>query len=68
MLDSGDTWQGSGTAYWTRGKDMVGAANRLGIEIMTGHWDFTYPEEEILANMEAFDGEFIAQNIKEYRL
>ena len=64
LLDSGDTWQGSGTALWTRGQDMVGACNLLGVDIMTGHWEFTYQEDEVRANIEAFDGEFIAQNIK----
>lgn len=64
LLDGGDTWQGSGTALWTRGMDMVGACNRLGVEIMTGHWEFTYLEEEVLKNIEAFSGEFVAQNVK----
>ena len=64
LLDGGDTWQGSGTAYWTRGKDMVGACNLLGVDIMTGHWEFTYREEEVLANIGAFNGEFIAQNVR----
>ena len=64
LLDGGDTWQGSGTAYWTRGKDMVGACNLLGVDVMTGHWEFTYPEDEIHALLEELDAEFIAQNIR----
>ncbi len=64
LLDSGDTWQGSGTALWTRGRDMVDACNLLGVDIMTGHWEFTYLEDEVRANVEAFAGEFIAQNVK----
>lgn len=62
LLDGGDTWQGSGTALWTRGRDMVEATNLLGVDIMTGHWEFTYHEEEILENIKAFNGEFLAHN------
>ena len=64
LLDGGDTWQGSGTALWTRGKDMVGATNLLGVDVMTGHWEFTYHEDEVLANAEAFNGDFVAQNTR----
>jgi sulfur-oxidizing protein SoxB len=64
LLDGGDTWQGSGTAFWTRGRDMVGACNRLGVDVMTGHWEFTYRDEEVLQNIDAFDGEFVAQNVR----
>ena len=64
LLDGGDTWQGSGTAYWTRGMDMVGACNLLGVDVMTGHWEFTYLDEEVIKNVEAFKGDFVAQNIK----
>jgi len=64
LLDGGDTWQGSGTSYKTRGMDMVRACNLLGVDIMTGHWEFTYLEDEVLANIAAFNGEFIAHNVK----
>ena len=63
LLDGGDTWQGSGTAYWTRGKDMVGACNRLGVDVMTGHWEFTYLDKEVISNIADFKGEFVAQNV-----
>ena len=42
---------------------MVEAANLLGIEAMTGHWEFTYGEKALRANLERFKGEFLAQNV-----
>jgi sulfur-oxidizing protein SoxB len=64
LLDGGDTWQGSGTAYWTRGRDMVGACNLLGVDVMTGQWEFTYQDSEVMQNIGEFEGEFIAQNVR----
>jgi len=64
LMDGGDTWQGSGTAYKTRGRDMVDACNLLGVDVMTGHWEFTYLDSEVLDNIKAFKGEFISQNVK----
>ena len=63
LLDGGDTWQGSATALYTRGKDMVGAMNKLGVDVAVGHWEFTYKAEEILANVKELDAEFLAQNV-----
>ncbi len=64
LLDGGDTWQGSGTSFWTRGRDMVDASNLLGVDVMTGHWEFTYLASEVLDNAEIFNGEFVSQNCK----
>ncbi|KUJ75771.1 bifunctional metallophosphatase/5'-nucleotidase [Thiomicrospira sp. XS5] len=63
-MDGGDLWHGSGTALWTRGQDMVEASNLLGVDVMTGHWEFTYKENEVLTNLGKFKGEFLAQNIR----
>jgi sulfur-oxidizing protein SoxB len=43
---------------------MVGACNLLGVDVMTGHWEFTYRDVEVLANINAFRGEFVAQNVR----
>jgi sulfur-oxidizing protein SoxB len=63
LLDGGDLWQGTGLANTMQGADMVEAANLLGIEAMTGHWEFTYGETALRANLERFKGEFLAQNV-----
>jgi S-sulfosulfanyl-L-cysteine sulfohydrolase len=63
LLDGGDLWQGTGLANAMQGADMVEAANLLGIEAMTGHWEFTYGETALRANLERFKGEFLAQNV-----
>ncbi|MGR9053013.1 MAG: thiosulfohydrolase SoxB, partial [Gammaproteobacteria bacterium] len=63
LLDGGDTWQGSATALWCRGGDMVDVANRLGVDVMTGHWEFTYGSGRVLENLKRFNGCFVAQNV-----
>ncbi|WP_198265066.1 5'-nucleotidase C-terminal domain-containing protein [sulfur-oxidizing endosymbiont of Gigantopelta aegis] len=63
-IDGGDLWQGSGTALWTRGVDMVEASNIMGVDVMVGHWEFTYREEEVLSNVALFKGDFIGQNVR----
>lgn len=63
LLDGGDTWQGSATAMWSKGADMVEACNRLGVDVMTGHWEFTYGEEALRANLAQSESEFVAQNV-----
>jgi S-sulfosulfanyl-L-cysteine sulfohydrolase len=63
LLDGGDTWQGSATSLWTQGADMLAAANLLGVDAMTGHWEFTYGSDKVLVNLKQFKGEFIANNV-----
>ena len=63
LLDGGDLWQGTGLANAMQGADMVEAANLLGIEAMTGHWEFTYGEKALRDNLARFKGEFLAQNV-----
>jgi sulfur-oxidizing protein SoxB len=67
LLDGGDTWQGSGTALWTKGQDMVDACLSLGVDIMTAHWEMTLGEARVKEIVEKdFAGKinFVAQNIK----
>jgi sulfur-oxidizing protein SoxB len=66
LLDGGDSWQGSATTLWTAGQDMVEASLELGVDVMTGHWEFTHGAERVLHVVQHdFKNkiEFIAQNI-----
>ncbi len=67
LLDGGDTWQGSAMSLWTRGQDMVDAAKLLGVDVMTGHWEFTYGMARVreIVDQDLRDSiEFVAQNVR----
>jgi S-sulfosulfanyl-L-cysteine sulfohydrolase len=66
LLDGGDSWQGSATALWSNGQDMVDASKLLGVDVMTGHWEFTLGADRVMEIVEKdFHGkiDFLAQNI-----
>ncbi|HEY9237536.1 MAG TPA: thiosulfohydrolase SoxB, partial [Burkholderiaceae bacterium] len=67
LLDGGDTWQGSATALWTNGQDMVDAAKLLGVDVMSSHWEHTLGAQRVQQIVEKeLKGRiaFVAQNIK----
>ena len=67
LLDGGDTWQGSATALWTKGQDMVDACKLLGVDIMSSHWEHTLGADRVQQIVEKdLKGKiaFVAQNIK----
>ena len=71
LLDGGDTLQGSATALWTRGEDMLRAMNQLGVDVFTPHWEFTYGIDrvrELFGDRESrgrFAGDFVCHNCRE---
>jgi S-sulfosulfanyl-L-cysteine sulfohydrolase len=67
LLDGGDNWQGSATSLWSRGQDMIDASRLLDVDVMTGHWEFTYGAARVMQAVEKdLKGrtEFLAQNIR----
>ncbi len=63
LLDSGDTWQGTAVALKTKGEAIVDAQNYLGVDVMVGHWEFTYGKERVMELIKMLKGEFISQNV-----
>ena len=63
QLDTGDAWQGTGVALLTKGMAVVNTQNAMGYDAMTGHWEFTYGEKQLLSNIKKLKFPFIAQNV-----
>jgi len=63
LLDSGDTWQGTAVALKTQGEAIVDAQNYLGVDVMVGHWEFTYGKERVRELLDKLEADFISQNI-----
>lgn len=63
FMDSGDTWQGTGVALKTNGEAIVAAQNYLGVDVMVGHWEFTYGKTQVKKLIEQLNAKFISQNI-----
>ncbi|MBK9082420.1 MAG: thiosulfohydrolase SoxB [Rhizobiales bacterium] len=65
LLDGGDTWQGSWTSLKTNAQDMVDVQAALGVEAMTGHWEFTYGADRVKEIVDKAPFAFLAQNVRE---
>lgn len=73
LLDSGDTWQGTAIGLKTGGEAIVKAQNMMGVDVMVGHWEFTYGREQVLKlagskeQRGMLDADFVSQNISDER-
>jgi S-sulfosulfanyl-L-cysteine sulfohydrolase len=63
LLDGGDTWHGSMTSYLTNGQDVVNVMNKLGVDAMTSHWEWTFGKDRVTEIVESLPFPFLGQNI-----
>ncbi|WP_417796130.1 thiosulfohydrolase SoxB [Terasakiella pusilla] len=65
LVDCGDTWQGSYTSLQTQGEDMVDVCNKLGVDAMTAHWEFTYGQDRVKELVEKCNFPFLCGNVQD---
>ncbi|MCC5954865.1 MAG: thiosulfohydrolase SoxB [Natronohydrobacter sp.] len=63
LLDGGDTWHGSMTSFLTDGQDVVNVMNKLGVEAMTSHWEWTFGQDRVRDIVADLPFPFLGQNI-----
>ena len=64
LVDSGDTWHGSGLSVFDKGVSMVKAMNVIGYDAMVpGNWEFFYPRDHLLDLIDQAEFPVIAFNL-----
>ncbi|MCC5964889.1 MAG: thiosulfohydrolase SoxB [Natronohydrobacter sp.] len=63
LLDGGDTWHGSMTSYLTEGQDVINVMNKLGVDAMTSHWEWTFGQDRVRDVVADLPFPFLGQNI-----
>ncbi|HIC36033.1 MAG TPA: hypothetical protein EYO78_14635, partial [Gammaproteobacteria bacterium] len=64
LVDSGDTWHGSGLSVFDKGVSMVKAMNVIGYDAMVpGNWEYFYPRDHLLDLIDQAEFPVIAFNL-----
>ncbi|MDJ0955395.1 MAG: bifunctional metallophosphatase/5'-nucleotidase [Arenicellales bacterium] len=64
VVDSGDTWHGSGLSVLDKGVSMVKIMNAIGYDAMVpGNWEFFYPKEHLLDLIDQANFPVVAYNL-----
>ncbi len=64
LVDSGDTWHGSGLSAFDRGVSMVKIMNEIGYDAMVpGNWEYMYKREHFLDLIDQANFPVIAYNL-----
>jgi S-sulfosulfanyl-L-cysteine sulfohydrolase len=64
LLDNGDTLHGTFPAVHSQGQALVPVLNYLGVDAMTGHWDFFYGLPALQARLTELNYPLLAINIR----
>ncbi len=63
FLDSGDTFHGTFLPVETKGEAMIPILNSLGLDGMTGHWDFAYTPDRLNTLQQSLNYPMLACNV-----
>lgn len=64
VVDSGDTWHGSGLSAFDKGVSMVRVMNAIGYDVMVpGNWEFVYNRDHFLDLIDQANFPIVAYNL-----